>query len=503
MGTGLLWIEHLAFVLLLFAALLPWISERQQRWQRIVLIGLVAGVPLLLHAWLAKLALEFRIGWGALHSPWVYATSLAAANGLGVVWVLRRSRRVGQAATTWPRGPLLIAAALACLLDAMTFWNLQLQARQSLSALRAEAGMIAFSALPPRPSAEENALPVLIAALDAIDMDDELAVDWTAGIKEGLPFDTEDPELLDLLERSEPAVDLLHAAADLPRFQPEPSAEDFSWLIFNRIVPDLLRGVDLLRLDARVRLARGDLAGAARNVETILRLARHQLDTPTLVSSMLAGAIRSWAADLTITVFEAPGWEAAALAELDLTVKPLASESMARALRMEEAFGLSMFGRAGDKPFEWDLFGTLERSWWNDLDERLLGPLYLIFLLDAEVSGYREAHADYRALNTIDDVLAMDVDVDSIRARGLLPSMLMTTFQDSYLGAYYSDARMELLLAARGAAVARVRDGAFPEDLGAFEVEGRIRVERDGEVLVFTHETKVRQDVERPSLRLR
>ena len=60
-------------------------------------------------------------------------------------------------AGNWPRGKLAIALGVAVALHLMTFWNLDLAARQQAENLRGEAGALALSVAPPRIADSENA----------------------------------------------------------------------------------------------------------------------------------------------------------------------------------------------------------------------------------------------------------------------------------------------------------------------------------------------------------
>jgi hypothetical protein len=472
MALALLWIEHLAFVLLLLAASHAWLAERGRRWQRTLVIALVAGLPLLAHGWLAWLALDFRIGFGARHSPWLYATSLFVGNAMGVAWLWRRVR----GASSWPIGSLAVAAALAFLLDATTFWNLQIQARQTLASLRVEAGFEAFAVLPARPTDDENARDELLAALEQLDLEKDLIDDWYGEFE----LDDEDRAYL---ERSGPALERLHAAATLPRLQPEPSSKDFDWIAFPRVV-DLVRAAYVVNAEARLRLERGDLEGAAQGLQTLLRLAHLQYDIPTIASTMVAALLRSEACSLASTVLSSEAWDAESLAALDLIDGTSAVTAMRRSLRMEEAYGLAMLGAAAQRPMDLrTLFGYEAQE--APSYGRLLGPLYLIFLLDAELEDYRQVYADYEGLATLGDVVAMDEADLLVKRRGIMTSLLLPHLRSSLMVAHRSDAEMGLLRAARAAAVERLRTGEYPVDATGLPGGDHMTLTRDGAAIVL------------------
>ncbi len=118
------------------------------------------------------------------------------------------------AAADWPRGKLAIALVAAVALHAMTFWNMDLAARQQLASLRTEAGALALSVAPPRMPDRDNAALVYQQAFEAMGCNDappdswewedsswrSLGREWTKWENSGkITFDLHDPQLRRLL----------------------------------------------------------------------------------------------------------------------------------------------------------------------------------------------------------------------------------------------------------------------------------------------------------------
>ena len=103
---------------------------------------------------------------------------------VGAVWLgYRGLRRVDPqmhraAAADWPRGKLAIALVAAVALHAMTFWNMDLAARQQLASLRTEAGALALSVAPPRMPDRDNAALVYQQAFEAMGCNDAAPDSW-------------------------------------------------------------------------------------------------------------------------------------------------------------------------------------------------------------------------------------------------------------------------------------------------------------------------------------
>ena len=154
MGYALLMLESLVWSLLLVAIAAAFAGRSHRAWLRLVLALSIPSALLLVHVGLTVLAgiLQFRYGISSWFLPLLALTLSFAA---GTVWLLVKGLRSagveGQpaaapvaAAASWPRGKLAIALLAAVALYCMTWWNLDLAARQQLAALRVEAGAIAF-----------------------------------------------------------------------------------------------------------------------------------------------------------------------------------------------------------------------------------------------------------------------------------------------------------------------------------------------------------------------
>ncbi len=119
---------------------------------------------------LLPLVLLTLFWWSAVfqHQTWAvkwFAAMLALtiSFAVGSLWLwLRGLRHVDNAPTPtaagdWPRGKLAIFLAIAIALHLMTFWNLDLAARQQLETLRVEAGQLGQSVAPPPVADHDNA----------------------------------------------------------------------------------------------------------------------------------------------------------------------------------------------------------------------------------------------------------------------------------------------------------------------------------------------------------
>ena len=85
--------------------------------------------------------------------------------------IIRRGLRRSEdspAAASWSRGRLSVALAVVAALHMMTYWNLDLAAREQLATLRADAGRLALSVAPARVPDADNAALIYEQAFDGI-----------------------------------------------------------------------------------------------------------------------------------------------------------------------------------------------------------------------------------------------------------------------------------------------------------------------------------------------
>ena len=185
MGYALLLIESLAWSLLLVATMLACAGRIRRFWPRLAVALLMPLVLVIIHVRLTIEAgvLQFAYGIGDWFYPMLALTVFFIA---GTVWLLLkglwRDETAGTvAAAAWPRVKLAIGLAAAFALYCMTFWNLDLVARQQLAALRVEAGALALSVAPPRVPDRDNAALVYQRAFEAMgrERQDE---DWVPGV---------------------------------------------------------------------------------------------------------------------------------------------------------------------------------------------------------------------------------------------------------------------------------------------------------------------------------
>lgn len=134
-------------------------------------------------------------------------------------------------AACWPIKKLALAFGIALALHMMTFWNIDLQARQQALFFRSEAAAIAMSVVPPRVPDEDNAALLYDQAAQSLMavFDSEAAKQEKLGENFGKwedamdkpGFDALDPQLVDFLKRQSGTLSIIMQAVKKPGFYVE------------------------------------------------------------------------------------------------------------------------------------------------------------------------------------------------------------------------------------------------------------------------------------------
>ncbi len=345
MGHVLAWIETLVACLLLVALVTACSARLSKRWLRMLLPSLAGLLP-------GLIGLSMAVG-GALlmrkaqmyswvfycMSCWIVAFLLAG------VTVLRRGLRARRdvgiredsaqpAAIAWPRAKLAIATGAAFLLCAMTFWNMDLAARNKLAATRAEAGALALSVVGSRPPDSQNAALLYEKALELMERDAELLQ------RSG---DADEEEIRAFLEKHETALRLLRQGAAMPGWYLEYASAIPEVELLMRELADMRRGARLLALDARFQAGQGRAGDALADVSAIFGMARHAGSGPVLIQALMAMAIGQIGHSALQTVLAHCDPSEADLEGLAVEEVFSYWRLFRRSMRMEQAFGLSMF----------------------------------------------------------------------------------------------------------------------------------------------------------------
>lgn len=464
MGYALLWMGGLAAALLLVATVLAAAGRLRRRWARILwpsltamaLLGTYVGLTVLAGCYSIPLLAAERWFWTLLVSTLIY--------GMGAVWMLFRGLRRGAgdppvpAAGTWSSGRLAVALVAVIVLESMTFWNLDLAARQRLATLRAEAGALSLSVAPPRVADRDNAALIYRQAFEAMGPE----ASWPQFNESD--FDPQDTELQRFLQRQSTSLAMLRYARGKSGCQ---FGHDFSRPSSDMSFPELFRlrgAARLLELDARRKAAGGNIRAALEDVDTLFAIARHASSEPTTVSLLMAVSIDSRAVRTLqdVLAFELPSEEDLAMVvnlDGDVSFQWL----LARTYFVEEALCLSAFSMS--TTFLGDARDEIGLHLHN-----FAPPFYRVFLLEDDLASTRRLARKLRTLamepyrEAKEKWEAFDWEVVEDRG-GILTKIVMPNLATVAKTSVAADARRHV--ARVGVALYRfhVRHDRFPEKM--------------------------------------
>jgi hypothetical protein len=374
----------------------------------------------------------------------------------------------------------------------MTFWNMDLAARQQLATLRAEAGALALSVAPPRVPDRDNAAIVYQQAFEAMgrhkasasgcreassggwewekqwaDAWDKKWATWQGSEKIG--FDLHDAELRRFLKRQGGTLSLLRQAAAKPGCSFD---RDYGRPSFDMLIPELypLRtGARLLALDAICRASDKDYRGAMEDVNAMFRMVEHVSSDLPMVSQLVAMAVDGSAIDTLHHVLASGRVPPEDLAAIHLPDGMSYRTALRRAFRMEEACCLALFQQIGEGQI-----GLMEiiavPGGYPPANPSPLRPLYRVFLLGDDIAAHTRfaAQMDRAAGLSYDRAkeVAEQLDRDLVaHPGGVLTALLMPAFNAALEAAARAEARRGTARVGLALYAYRARNGRLPEKL--------------------------------------
>ncbi len=482
------WCLRLVLPLLVLAAALPWIVRLRTR-------GMQRGAALALASVtvLPNLAAGLDCAWlrfvnGLESCPWLASAVVLLAQLAGSVFLLRRAS-CEPGALDWPRLLLCMGATVTLALAWTTDVNLDLRQALAATKLELEAGRIAYRAMPPA-TPESNAAPIytqLAAQLTGPGgvLDEDR---WSDALSPKSTLDPISKELRAAVAQAATALNELRAATSLPRCLFESMDEhDLAPLPPIAMMLSLERA---LVLEARLRTADGDLAGALADLQAGLRLSAHVEESQLMITALAADVARRQALGGLPRILAAQALRADQLAKFMLPPAKSLSERFREATAMEESYMLSYLARAFAR--DPNVLSSLSS---HGL-ERLIRPgrdLALRFCFDDQLAGYRrvmvrcaqagelspaqfaassESEATLRAANMYQD--------------GLFAPYLLPRLTSIWIPMRRGAAEVELARAAISAASFRLEHGRYPAKVEELpNLPDSLRWEGDGSFARF------------------
>jgi len=396
MGRLIFYLAVVAACLLWSAAFTAAAARSRPGWIRWLLIAVAVAVPpLALTPWVWFTGGLAAIG---LQTNWFAPTLTACLSAvIGGAWIgcAGLSPRAAPVAATWPLVGLAAMFVLAKAVAAGTLLFIDNAVAAEGRMLRVEAAQIISNALPPAPSAEDNAAPLYQRAFTAVALDKE--------VDELVTADVASDEVTAMLERHAAALELLRRATDKPgcRFD-----RDWSRPSIDMLLPEvqaMRRAARLLTLAARRAAAdrrRRRRAGAGRRrPHPPARDARCQRTDPRQRPRRAGDRRRrETLADVLpqLEKSDLPLLEKESLR--DFVATPIRFQ---RAFLGEEAFGLATLADLADGAREtssMELLRSIADEAKTYAFDAPLSLLYRCFLLPADITGYRAIIHRYQSL---------------------------------------------------------------------------------------------------------
>jgi hypothetical protein len=482
MGYYLLWLEQLVAALLWVAMIVAWSTHWPRDWARYLATTLAVLLPFTIYVLVAVGAGYLQYAVYVRTGLLIPAISLAALFLIGAVSIVAVGGRGGgkskSASARWPAGRLALFGLLAVLLNFVTFWNLDAAVLQRLASLRAEASAVASAVAPIRVVDSENAAFLYDQAFESIKADTAWPDEWDEATWRTMvndqPIDVLAAPLPELLERHKGTLRLLRQAAARPACYFD---RDYTRPSIHMLLPELLelrRAAQLLLLNARYQAAQGNLQAAVHDIDTVLRISRHVSNEPFVAGLLVTMAVHNEAVQTLDDIVDGHELDEPALMALELTDTLPFRRLMNKALRLEEAFGLSIFCELDSR----EDFFTWASEIYGGTGPAIPGTaaLYRVLLLSQDLGSYREKLQLLQSLtrNPYYEVADLWKETERERKRdpgGFLTALLLPALSRMGRATVESDGYQVVGRVAVALLRYRARQGSFPDDLSPLSPE--------------------------------
>jgi hypothetical protein len=489
MGYFLLWIESLAVSLLLVATMTACAGRLRRHRPR---LAWALVTPLLLALCYAAMSLftavfQFYTHIDAWFWPIIALTIFFIA---GAAFIVVRglkyvdAERTSVAAADWPRGKLAVVLAAVAVLHSMTFWNMDLAARQQIAALRVEAGAVGRSVAPPSIPDRDNAAIIYQQAFEAMGQpnpsgswqwDEKLVKAWNEKWTNWhdtmrLDFDLRDPQLRGFLARQAPAIKLLRQAAAKPdcSFDRDYGRPDISMLIPE--LSPLRMAANLLSLSAMCDASDGNYRQSVEDINAIFSIAAHIGRDPLLISALVSMAVDHIGIDSLQVVLEYNRVPAEDLAAVKLSVASYQT-MLGRAFRTEETFRLTTCGQIAMGRYSIGEITNMSGGGVVQVLPNLISPaVYRVFFLGEDIAAQSRfalkleetVHQPYWKVK--DRLGGFDHQLSS-NPGGIITALMMPALNRTLESAATAESRRDMARVALAILGYREKNGQFPEEL--------------------------------------
>jgi hypothetical protein len=396
-------------------------------------VGVFQFVPFIQTTWFAPVlcwSMVFTLGASAL-----------------LLRALRRGAERTTLARTWPLRKLALGFAAVLVLSCITFANMDTAVKLQLASVRAEAGPRILALAPRRLPDSVNAAPLYLEAFELLPPLGPTAPVWqdsNGDIRyDAATVDPRSKEFRAFIQARQPALALLRKGAALPGYWFE--RDYFQGIeLFPPEVKQLQHAAVLLAYGALALAAEGKTRQALDDVVAIFGMA-HQFEEPMLVSLVVSVRIERTGLSALQDVLRLAPPTSNDLQAISLPARERYRTILERALRMDEAMGLTCFGMLSVQPLPEAIY-YLESSTSFPMQparkkrDPVLGgilgsPLYRVFLLADDLAGYRRYMYEAEELckqpyfEAISKMIAVEENCRATRGGGFIARMITPSLQ--------------------------------------------------------------------------
>ena len=291
MNLALLWIDALLITLLWVTGAAAFLGRINRKWVRWPLSWIAVAVPfVVLGGFLASTVVIRRtleIGNALFH----YVGGLIIGFVVGTILILwRASRRTADsrpAAVSWRRGPLVLGWLVTIVIGYMTITNMDLTLRARCALLSTQLNTLYIAMSPAIVSDSQNAATLYEQAFQRLKDDSHEQDVQNPPTGNNETFDPNEPATIAFLSRHTRTLALLREAAAMPGCRFEQDVKDLNVTMDLSGLNECRNAANVLALDAREEIARGNAAPAIADCAAILGMSRHIGRRPLLVASLV------------------------------------------------------------------------------------------------------------------------------------------------------------------------------------------------------------------------
>ncbi|MFH1377234.1 MAG: hypothetical protein ABIH86_00595 [Planctomycetota bacterium] len=469
MGYALLWLESVIFSAL-FTAFGLQIAGRQERkrrkWALAVLTLFISLCPGLI-ALFVTLLIKYKSSASQSGIGSVIVWNIVAISSAVYFFIFRFLKCKDEPETVKRSSKSLIySVVIFGAATVYTFVSLDNGVKKRMSDLKIESGAIALS-LTRNIDDSENAAYLYREVFETINAYDKKHPDLYFKISGSTDTALSDEEVNTGIDELRGELEFLRRASRLPDCSFD-LAFEHAWNFTLPHLTSFRKCAQWLSIDAQRKASQGDLSSAMENIATLSRMSYHLSRESVLISFLVAVSIQDYASKAFNEIASKYPLTPKDIEPIQLLEHHSYRIDFQRAMRMEKAWGLSLFGSLSDNSR--NIYGTVagvpvSSFLFGKFTSTAISPFWRVFYLEEDVSGYRsvlENRIDALSLPYYDNP---GNPIKSIQENnlGLLSSMITPTIDLLWNKSAKADAHQKVLMVSCAVVMYKSANGKYPE----------------------------------------